>query len=114
MKIEDKRYPSDIASERSQSEDGKAYDAARKRTRPECQNGKLGVRALKSAERVRSGNYFRCEAAMPIIIRSQIFHFRANINNIQHKLGSCVRQAKLVSIQVLPAPDGDAFFDQAR
>jgi len=46
------------------SEDSKDRDVARERTRPKCQNGKLGVRALKSPERVSSGNYLRCGAAM--------------------------------------------------
>ncbi len=47
------------------SEDSKDRDVARERTRPECQNEKLGSSALKSAERVRGGNYFRCRAIMP-------------------------------------------------
>jgi len=62
MGVKDRsRLPVQAASD---FEDSKDRDVARERTRPERQNGKLGVRALKSAERVRGGNYFRCRAAM--------------------------------------------------
>lgn len=106
MGVEDRsRLPVQAASD---FEDSKDRDVARERTRPERQNGKLGVQALMSAERVESGNYFRYGAARLIRLSD---HRSFNPGRIAIMLSIAwllCWQAKLVSILVFQHRNGDA------